>query len=318
MSKPHIQLHRLKEQNPHYLDICTPSIRTPDASFSEISNWPYKPNYIESLEGFPGLRLHYVDEGDKNSRRTALCLHGQKTWSYAFRKAIPHLVSDSYRVIALDLFGYGKSDKLRADSALSFEFHLDTILALIKHLNLSEITIIGFDWGAWLGAVLTLECPNKVKGLLFGNTILPQDGFETWPGFHLWKSIQTAQKNPAIGTCLQDDNTLADDVIAAYEAPFPNVDYKAAIRRFPDLIPTYKTDPLSARTVKALAYLKTDWRGKCVCVSGKKDTALGQRRISYLQANIRNAARLIKVEKAGPLVFEHADEFMPLALENLK
>lgn len=318
MSNPYVNFQKPKEQNSHHLGTCPVSIRTPDARFLGIQDWPYKPNYTEDLGGFSGLRLHYVDEGDKNNRRTALCLHGQKTWSYAFRKAIPHFISDSYRVIAPDLFGFGKSDKIRADDALDFSFHKNTILALIKHLQLDNITIVGFDWGTWLGVALALECPNKVNGLLLGNAMLPQEGFETWPGFHLWKSVQNAQANPAIGTCLSDDNTLSAGIIAAYEAPFPSAEYKAAIRRFPNMIPTHEVDPLTIGTSKALAYLKTEWRGKSVCVSGQKDTPLAQKRTSQLQANIRNAARLIKVEKAGPLVFEHADKFMPLALENLK
>jgi len=191
-------------------------------------------------------------------------------------------------------------------------------LALIDELGLDNITIIGFNWGAWLGATLPLDIPHKIKALLLGNTMLPQKGFETWPGFHLWKSIQNAQPNPSIAESLTDNNDLPDTVMAAYDAPFPAAEYKAAVRRFPNLIPLHEVDPLSVKTSKAISFLKTHWTGNCVCIAGMRDTLLGRRIISNLQSNIKNAAPLIKVKNAGSLVFEHADDFMPKALDILR
>ena len=318
MLKSPIQPHALIKERLDYSDISTLALRTPEARFAKLKDWDYPSSYTDKLNGFKGLRMHYVDVGKNNSRRTALCLHGQKTWSYAFRKTIPHLLDDSYRVIAPDLFGFGKSDKLIAGSPYSFEFHRESILALIDQLGLKNITVIGFDWGAWLGATLPLDLPREIQGLLLGNTMLSQNGFATWPGFHLWKSVQNAQSNPAIGETLHEANGLPEAAIFGYNAPFPSAEYKSAVRRFPNLMPIYKNDTLSIKTTKAVSYLKTDWSGKCVCVAGLKDNLFGQRTMSKLQSNVKNAARLIKVEKAGPLVFEQADAFMQKALGLLK
>ena len=318
MPKFEIQPHTLKKKHQDYPEFSTPVFRTPTERFSNIDDWEFPGSTTETLSGFSGLKLHYVDVGQNSRRRTALCLHGQKTWSYAFRKTIPYLLADSYRVIAPDFFGFGKSDKLMADKAYSFEFHRDTILALIDELGLENITVIGFDWGAWLGATLPLDIPNKIKALLLGNTMLPQNGFETWPGFHLWKSIQNAQTNPSIGESLTDGNNLSQATMDAYEAPFPTAEYKAAIRRFPNLVPVHEVDPLSLRTSKAVAHLNMNWNGHCVCVAGMRDNQLGHKTMSKIQSNVRNAAKLIKVQNAGSLVFEHADAFMPKALKYLR
>lgn len=318
MPKLEIQPHILKKEHPSYLNFSAPIIRTPSERLSNLEGWSYEEKTTNTLSGFSGLRLHYIDAGQKTRRRTALCLHGQRTWSYAFRKAIPHLLADSYRVIAPDFFGFGKSDKLMTDKAYSFEFYQDSILALIDELGLENITIIGFNWGAWLGATLPLDIPNKIKALLLGNTMLPQKGLETWPGFHLWKSMQNAQSDPAIAENLKDSNNLSSAAIAAYDAPFPAAEYKAAVRRFPNLVPVHEVDPLSVKTSKALSYLRTHWTGNCVCVAGLRDTLLGCRKMSNLQSNIKNAAPLIKIKNAGSLVFEHADDFMPKALDILR
>jgi len=117
MPTPEIQSNIVKKEHPGRLNFSTPIIRTPSERFSNLSEWSYEENYTSDLSGYSGLRLHYVDVGKKTQRRTALCLHGQKTWSYAFRKTIPYLLADSYRVIAPDFFGFGKSDKLITDKA---------------------------------------------------------------------------------------------------------------------------------------------------------------------------------------------------------
>ncbi len=123
------------------------SLRTPDERFSDLPNFPYKPQYIEKLKGYEDLRLHYIDEGPRDSKVVFLCLHGEPTWSYLYRKMIPVFLEAGHRIIAPDFFGFGRSDKLVEDEVYTFNFHRNTILSLIKHLDLYNITLVCQDWG---------------------------------------------------------------------------------------------------------------------------------------------------------------------------
>ena len=141
---------------------------------------------------------------------------------------------------------------------------------------------------------------------------------DIWAGFHLWKSLHNAQNNPTIGySLLSQNNDLSQAAIAAYDAPFPDIKFKAAIRKFPNLIPTTPNDPTALLTQKALQFLQNDWNGKCVCVAGQKDSILGVKSMKRLQSLIKGAHPLIKID-AGSLVFESPGQFMPQLVNLIK
>lgn len=293
-------------------------LRTPDAYFANLDGWDYHPQYITGLKGFGDLRMHYIEAGNPKARRTVLCLHGQKTWSYAFRKTIPYFARDSFRVIALDLFGFGRSDKPANDFDYSFEFHRNAVIEFIKRLDLTDLYIAGFDWGGWIGASLPMSLPQNISGLILGNMALLTGHDNVWAGFHLWKSLHNAQNNPAIGySLLSQNNDLSAAEITAYDAPFPDAKFKAAIRKFPNLIPTSPKHPTALITQKAVKFLHNDWSGSCVCVAGQKDNILGVNSMKNLQSVIKGAQPLMKV-KAGSLVFEHPEHFMPQLINLIK
>src|SRR6202008_4674289 len=127
------------------------------------------PNYRDDLPGYAGLRMHYLDEG-KGNARVALCLHGQPTWSYLYRKMIPALVAAGYRVIAPDLFGFGRSDKPADDSVYTFSFHRAAVQCLVAKLALRRITLVCQDWGDLLGLTLPMDAPWRYEKLLVMNT----------------------------------------------------------------------------------------------------------------------------------------------------
>ena len=131
-------------------------LRTPEARFDGLPDYPFAPNYRNDLAGYPGLRMHYLDE-DVGHSRVALCLHGQPTWSYLYRKMIPGLAASGYRVIAPDMCGFGRSDKPVADAVYTFDFHRQSLIALIRALDLGRITLVCQDWGGLLGLTIPLE-----------------------------------------------------------------------------------------------------------------------------------------------------------------
>lgn len=302
------------EEGPFKLQ--TMVLRTPEERFEDLEDWEYTPKYIEDLEGFPHLRMHYIDEGSKDARRTVVFLHGQKTWSYAFRHAIPFFLKNSFRVIAVDLFGFGRSDKLANGLDYNFHFHRDSFLRFIERLDLHNTYIAGFDWGGWIGATVPMSMPDRISGLILGNTALYTSKDDVWPGFHLWKCLLNTQMDPVVGASLsQKDAPMSPRAILAYDAPFPDFRYKAAIRKFPNLIPFTDECPTIAITQQAIKFLQDDWTGACVCIAGLKDRVLGKKAMTQVRSSINGAAPLITIENSGPLVFEHSPSIMPCVID---
>jgi pimeloyl-ACP methyl ester carboxylesterase len=133
------------------------ALRTPDDRFADLPDFPYPPCYVSDLAGFEGLRAHYLDLGPRDADRTFLCLHGEPTWSYLYRKMTPVILESGARVVAPDLFGFGRSDKPVDDSAYTFHFHRETILRPVEHLALRNITLVVQDWGGTLGLTLPVD-----------------------------------------------------------------------------------------------------------------------------------------------------------------
>lgn len=158
-------------------------VRTKKERFANLPGYDFRSNYVEDLPGYEGLRLHYLDEGDPNSKEVFLCLHGEPSWSYLYRKMIPVFVQAGGRVIAPDWFGFGKSDKPVNDSVYSFEFHRNSLIELIKKLALQNITLVCQDWGGILGLTVPMEMPKRFSRLIVMNTLLATGTFDLGPGF---------------------------------------------------------------------------------------------------------------------------------------
>ncbi|MEE4377577.1 MAG: alpha/beta fold hydrolase, partial [Candidatus Competibacteraceae bacterium] len=116
-------------------------LRTPDERFDNLPGFAYEPNYIDDLPGYQGLRFHYIDEGPRDSKQTFLCLHGEPTWSYLYRRMIPVFTGAGHRVVAPDFFGFGRSDKLTDGAVYTFTFHRNALMRFIERLDLRAITL---------------------------------------------------------------------------------------------------------------------------------------------------------------------------------
>lgn len=290
------------------------ALRTPDEYFQDLPGYSFPPNYIHDLPGYDGLRLHYLDEGNKNAEHLYLCLHGEPTWSYIYRKMIPVFVRDGGRIIAPDLFGFGKSDKPVEDSVYTFDFHRTSLIAFIKKLDLNNITLVCQDWGGVLGLTIPMEMPERFKRLIIMNT-----GFGTGfvnDAFLLWRAFNQSQPDLNVARLMQKStDTLSDQEAAAYAAPFPSQDYKAGVRTFPNLVPDNVDAPGAAISRRALEWWKNEWQGKSFMAIGMKDPILVPEIMQVMQKNIRGCPAALELENTGHFVQENGDIVAAKALE---
>jgi len=221
------------------------ALRTPDARFADLPDYPFSANYLEVPSGDgAALRMHYLDEGPRQAV-VVLLLHGEPAWSYLYRRMIPPLVAAGLRVVAPDLIGFGKSDKPARREDYSYARHVAWVSSALAQLELKDITLVGQDWGGLIGLRLAAEEPARFArlvaantGLVTGDTPLP----EAW-----WTWYRYSQRMPRLDCGWIVDRGSKRDLspaeIAAYDAPFPDETFKAGALVFPELVPKAPDDP---------------------------------------------------------------------------
>ena len=229
-------------------------LRTPDERFRNLPDYPFAPNYID----FGEARMHFVDEGKSDAKETVLMLHGEPSWSYLYRKMIPIVADAGHRVIAPDLIGFGKSDKFTEPEDYSFAMHVESILNLIEKLDLKNITLVCQDWGGLIGLRLVGEHPERFSRVVAANTFLPTGDEEIPNAFKLWLAMSQATPYLPVGKFVKlgCKSKLSNEVVEAYDAPFPDKSYKVAARVFPKLVPITPNDPASEANRKAWEVLR--------------------------------------------------------------
>ncbi len=229
------------------------ALRTPDERFADLPGWTFEPKYLDVPDGEGGsLRMHYIDEGPSDGA-PVLLLHGEPSWSYLYRKMVPVIVGAGHRAIAPDLIGFGRSDKPAEKDDYTFQRHVDWMKSLIEQLGLTNVTLFGQDWGALIGLRIVAEDPDRFARVIIGNGGLPTGDQRMGEAFLRWQKF--SQEAPAfdVGRVVQGGTatTLPDEVVAAYDAPFPDDSYKAGARIFPSLVPTKPDDPAAPANRKA-------------------------------------------------------------------
>jgi tRNA(adenine34) deaminase len=286
-------------------------LRTPDARFLDLPGYPWAPNYLSSLPCAPGGRLHYVEQGQ--GRDTYLCLHGNPAWSYLYRHMIPVFAREG-RVIAPDLFGFGRSDKPALESAHSIDWHRQVLIDFIRQLDLRQITLVVQDWGGILGLTLPMEFPDRIRRLVVMNTALAT-GEDVPEGFLQWRAYAETQPDLAIGRLLRRGNPqLGAAEAAAYDAPYPDATYKAAIRRFPNLFPLQPDAPGAALSREARDFLSHHWTGASFMAVGAADPVFGLTHMQRLRTCIRGCPDPMVLPHAGHFVQEHGAVIAEAAL----
>lgn len=278
--------------------------RTPDECFARLPGFDYQPQYLDGLPGYDGLRVHYVDEGPKDAEHIFLCLHGQPTWSYLYRKMIPVFLDSGARVIAPDWLGFGRSDKPTEDDVYSFHFHRSMMIEFIQRLKLQDITLVCQDWGGLLGLTLPMEMPERFKRLIVMNTTLAT-GQSPGEGFNAWKAYNRSQRDMNISALMRRGTPiLSAEEAAAYGAPYPDQSYKAGVRTFPELV-MVSPDMEGVETSKrAREWWRRDWSGESFMAVGTQDPVLGKTIMQSLQRDIRNCPDPLYLNDAGHFVQE--------------
>jgi haloalkane dehalogenase len=224
------------------------ALRTPDDRFANLPGYPFAPHYTE----VDGLRIHYVDEGPRTAP-PVLLLHGEPSWSYLYRKMIPIITAAGHRTVAPDLVGFGRSDKPVRREEYTYERHVDWMRHVLTALDLRGVTLVCQDWGGLLGLRLVGEHPDRFARVVAANTFLPTGDVPAGRAFLAWKEYSQTTPDFHVGGIVRGGCTteLPPEVIAAYDAPFPDDRYKGGARQFPTLVPVTPDDPAAPANRKA-------------------------------------------------------------------
>jgi len=293
------------------------ALRTPEERFSVMPGFPYQPNYIDDLNGYDSLRMAYIDEGPRDANNVFLCLHGEPTWSYLYRKMIPVFTGAGHRVIAPDLFGFGRSDKPIDDDTYTFDFHRNSLLRLIERLGVKNITLVCQDWGGLLGLTIPMDMPERFENLIVMNTTIPI-GKGMSKGFQLWKGFATIATEIPVGGLVASDAASVLNLldIMAYDAPFPDNSYKAGVRRFPQLVPVAPDMDGVEHGLRARDFWSNHWQGKSFMAIGMKDGVLGEPVMRELHGIINGCPEPMKIAEAGHFVQEYGEPIAQQALHH--
>lgn len=234
-------------------------LRTPDDRFEDLPGYAFAPHYVEVRGGTDvDIRVHYVDEGSRDAGETVLLLHGEPTWSYLYRKMIPVLVDAGHRVVVPDLVGFGRSDKPTDRNDHTYARHVAWMSEFLDAIGLDGLTLFGQDWGALIGLRLVAEDPERFRRVVIGNGGLPTGDQRMSEAFLNWQKF--SQETPEFpvggiinGGCVSE---LPPEVVAAYDAPFPDETFKEAARQMPALVPTSPDDPAAEANRRAWEVLE--------------------------------------------------------------
>jgi haloalkane dehalogenase len=275
--------------------------RTPEERFEGLLGFPFVPRYVDQ----EGLRMHYLDEGTGDP---VLCLHGEPTWSFLYRRMIPALAGVA-RVVVPDYLGFGRSDKPTDVAWYTFDRHYGSILRLVEGLDLSRLTVVVQDWGGPIGLRLAVERPERVDRLVIMNTGVGggRPPSETWLRFR--DLLRAAGGDFQPGRLIRTSalRGLTDEVMAAYDAPFPVPESKAGILAFPEQVPVEPEHPNTAPLMAIREALRT-WRKPALVLFGDSDPIFRPEVAERIAALIPGAGPAELIAGAGHFVQEDAGE----------
>jgi haloalkane dehalogenase len=243
------------------------ALRTPDSRFANLADYPFATHYHQiTQQGAPDLRLHYVDEGPSEAP-PVLMLHGEPTWSYLYRHMIPPVAAAGLRVLAPDLIGFGKSDKPSERGDYSYAGQVAWIRHWVGALHLREVTLVCQDWGSLIGLRLAAETPERFARILLANGGLPTDQTRISSAFKIWRAFSRHSPVFPIGWIVQGGTRhwLSRTERAAYDAPFPSAEYKAAARAYPSLVPVSNYSPVGSADNHRAWTVFEQWTKPFIC-----------------------------------------------------
>jgi haloalkane dehalogenase len=289
------------------------TLRTPAERFVGLPDFGYPAHHTQH----EGYTVSYVDEGPRDATVVALCLHGNPTWSYLYRHMLPVFTAAGLRVVAPDLIGFGRSDKPAEETTHSFDFHRNMLLAFVRQLDLTNVLLVCQDWGGLLGLTLPMAMPERFTRLLVMNTTLATGTLSD--GFLQWRAYSNKTPDLPVGALLRRGKpSMSQAEAAAYDAPFPDASYKAALRAFPNLVPASADAPGAAISQEAAQFWRTQWAGESFMAVGMQDPVLGPAVMQSLQRLIRNCPEPYPVPEGGHFVQEWGAPIAAAALAHFR
>jgi haloalkane dehalogenase len=224
------------------------TLRTPESRFASLPDFAYPARRVD----VGGLEMAWVEDGPP-SAAPVLCLHGEPSWGFLYRKVMRVLVSAGHRVVVPDLIGFGRSDKPSERSDYTYQRHVDWLTAFVERLALTRITLVCQDWGGLLGLRLFAEQPHRFARVVAANTFLPTGDLPMPKAFFRWQAFSQTTPNFDVGEIVAKGcvKPLPPEVRAAYDAPFPDDTFKAGARQFPTLVPSSPEDPATPANRRA-------------------------------------------------------------------
>jgi haloalkane dehalogenase len=295
-------------------------LRTPSYRFSDLPDFAYTPQYVDVKEAVrsegPDVTqalMGYVSVG--SGENTILCLHGEASWSFLYRKLIPGL-AEYGRVVVPDYIGFGRSDKLSRMEDHSYKLHRDTICELVETLDLRNITLVGHDWGGPFGLGVAVKHPERFDRFVLINSDLPDGTCPMSDAFIKWRKY--AKENPDLsisrviekGLAINSNkgyvSNLPPEVLAAYEAPFPHATYKSGVRKFPLMVPIPEELGEASKHIVEISKRIQDFDKPALALFSKGDPIIPSGRVRIPELFSNTEEHIIK--NAGHFVQEDASE----------
>jgi haloalkane dehalogenase len=248
------------------------TLRTPDERFTGLPDFDFAPHYSQIPDGSGGeLRVHHLDEGPADAPPVVL-MHGEPSWCFLYRKMIPVLVDARLRVLAPDLVGFGRSDKPASRADYTYQRHVDWMTSWLEAAEIQDATLVGQDWGGLIGLRLVAEQGDRFTRVVAANTFLPTGDRHPGDAFLAWQRFSQETPDFPVGNIVNGGcvSTLSPEVIAAYDAPFPDNSYKEGARQFPMLVPTSPDDPAAGPNRAAWDALR-EWKKPFLCAFSDQD-----------------------------------------------
>ena len=283
-------------------------VRTSDEAFAALPDYPFAPHWLEH----DGLRMHYVDEGDG---KPVLLLHGEPTWSFLWRRIVPTVAAAGRRAIAPDLIGFGRSDKPDDVGWYTYDRHVAAVTQLVRDLDLRNLALVVHDWGGPIGLRVAVENEDRVDRLVILDTGVGagRAPSETWLRFR--EAVRNVGGGLDIGRLVAAGTArgLADDVRAAYDAPFPTPESKAGALAFPELVPAEPDHP-SAEAMNRVRVALRSWPKPAHVVWGAADAVLPLRMAERLAELIPGATGPEPIAEAAHFLQEDAPDEVATAI----
>lgn len=285
------------------MTMTTEVFRTPDEQFEDLPGYGFSPNYVD----VDGLRMHYLDEGPRHGR-PIVCFHGEPSWAYLYRKMVGPFVDAGHRVIVPDYAGFGRSDKPTDRNWYTFDRHSELVSRVLGELGLRDAIVVVQDWGGAIGLRWAVENADRVAALSISNTGLFTGRVSK--GFMAWRAFAEKNADLPVGFVIQSATAteVPDDIIAAYDAPFPNVESKAGAAAFPLLVPT-SVDAAGAAVMRSIADELSRWQKPALVAFSDQDQIFPYPKAGQVFCDlIPSAGEQVRIEGASHFLQEDRGE----------